>query len=155
MIIVSYPTTDNPKGKNPSSQKTPNESGLLQTIQRILQTPLLPLERSPMIFKFSQEAALENALTLSSFDFSIKSMINSKKFTSLHSGCEFRTIKSIRPILQLHHNGAEVEKYLLSGVNYDLDPDKVYTESDRKRDLEEAIETEINNQSALKQSGFV
>jgi hypothetical protein len=145
----------NQKGKTNSPPRMPNHSNLLVTVQRILDTPSSPLNKSPMTFEFSQEAALKNALTLSSFDFSIESMIKSNEFTSLHSGCEFRNIETIRPILQLHHYGAEVEKYLLSGVSYELDPGKAYTESDREIDLAEASQTEINNQSALKQSSFV
>ena len=112
----------NQKGKTNSPPKMPNHSNLLMTVQRILDTPSFPLNKSLM--------TLKNALTLSSFDFSIESMIKSNEFTSLHSGCEFRNVETICPILQLHHYGAEVEKYLLSGVSYDLDPGKVYTESD-------------------------
>jgi len=76
-------------------------------------------------------------------------MLKSLTFTSLHVGCEFRDIETIYPILKLHKYGSEVQKYILSGVNYDLDPEKIYHEVDRQiLDLDEALSSEINNRSS-------
>jgi len=132
-----------------------NESNLLRIIRSILSKPISPLQPSPMTFEFSNEAALKNAITLASFDFSIEAMLNSSEFTSLHTGCEFREIETILPILELHKYGPEVQKYILTGVNYDLDPTKSYSETMRLEDLKEALTSEINNKSALTQHAFV
>lgn len=146
----------NQKGKTiSSSPKQKKGSFLVNAVLKIISSQRKALEKSPLVFQFSEEAARANAIILSEFEFSVEKLLKSQRFTTLHSGSEFRDIEILEPVLKLHKFGEAISKYITSGVNYDLNPLKKYNEVDRLRDINYSTSNEINNKSAIQQQQFV
>ena len=125
------------------------QSDLIKRIQFAISGKEDPLNISPMVFQFTQEAAIKNAMTLTEFEFSIEKMLSSISFTSLHPGSEFRKLEHILPLLELHEYGERVSSYISSGISYAFAINPPFLEEERKLDVQEALNKNINNKSAI------
>jgi len=153
-VEISESLATNPRSfaskleRRTDTEKNDIESDLIRRIRFALSNEGRPLNISPMSFQFSSEAALKNSMVLSDFDFSITKMLESRSFTSLHPGSEFREIKDIFPLLDLHDYGMKVATYIRSGISYAFAKEPPFSDEERMLDIQEALTKDINNKSA-------
>lgn len=104
------------------------ESSLVQHLRNALSASTRAPSISSIIFQNTEEAANLNgqALKLVNFDWDI--FVKKETNTCLHPENEFREMKFIEPLFDLHENGIKLKEIVQEGASYHIDISIEYTE---------------------------
>ena len=117
----------------------------MDTIQKVIQTPVATPKLPSLRFELTQEAAQYNMSLVQAHNSSIHEYLWSQKDTYIYFGSEFRVLMVLENLLGHHPNWRKVKQILLNGSDWPLTP---ISESDRLAENRELIERG-NHKSAL------
>jgi hypothetical protein len=91
---------------NPRNTK---ETGLVHRLKMALSSAIREPKASRIIFENNEAAALKNIEILEKLNFKVENLLEEEEDTCLHPNNEFRDLKFIKPLFDLHENGEKLE----------------------------------------------
>ena len=134
------------KSKQGTSDPPKKRSTLVSFLAKALQSTCPPPHRSQFEFKNTAEAAKKNETLLMRFNGNLQNAIHADRNSCLSPSTEFRQMKFIKPLFDLHEDGQKLIDIVTKGVSYPLRSDIDYTDEIRISDVEAAI-AQGNNKS--------
>jgi len=129
-------STSNEEMKETSQPSIPmKESVLVQRLRRAMNTIIKAPVKSNIIFQNTESAANHNAEVLGKVNFDWDVFKKQEENTSIHPENEFRELKYIEPLFNLHKNGDKLKEIVLNGASYHFDPSIDHSTEQAEEDL--------------------
>ena len=139
---VQEPSSSKAIEESPQETVNPRnikETGLVHRLKMALSSAIREPKASRIIFENNEAAALKNIEILEKLNFKVENLLEEEEDTCLHPNNEFRDLKFIKPLFDLHENGEKLEIILREGASYPIDDSIAYSEEMAQEDLFFAI----------------